>query len=77
MGLLVHSSLCDVFEQDIASAWQGLGQAENGYEEWLLTELQRLERVEHLAEKFKQKVASHQAWSKGWNIHLTVCCCHL
>ncbi|XP_062858821.1 alpha-actinin-2-like isoform X2 [Trichomycterus rosablanca] len=49
---------------DIASAWQGLGQAEKGYEEWLLTELLRLERVEHLADKFKQKASTHQAWAK-------------
>ena len=51
--------------QDIASAWQGLEQAEKGYEEWLLTEIRRLERLDHLAEKFKQKCAMHESWTGG------------
>lgn len=38
---------------------------EKGYEEWLLTEIRRLERVDHLAEKFKQKCAMHEAWTAG------------
>ncbi|XP_064176685.1 alpha-actinin-2 isoform X5 [Anguilla rostrata] len=50
---------------DIASAWQGLEQAEKGYEEWLLTEIRRLERVDHLAEKFRQKANAHEGWSEG------------
>ncbi|XP_072524179.1 alpha-actinin-2-like isoform X3 [Salminus brasiliensis] len=50
---------------DIASAWQGLEQAEKGYEEWLLTEIHRLERLNHLAEKFKQKATTHETWAKG------------
>ncbi|XP_066519167.1 alpha-actinin-2 [Hoplias malabaricus] len=50
---------------DIASAWQGLEQAEKGYEEWLLTEIRRLERLQHLAEKFQQRASSHEAWAKG------------
>lgn len=50
---------------DIASAWQGLEQAEKGYEEWLLTEIRRLERVEHLAEKFRQKATNHESWATG------------
>uniref|UniRef100_A0A3B4CPQ4 Actinin, alpha 2b n=1 Tax=Pygocentrus nattereri TaxID=42514 RepID=A0A3B4CPQ4_PYGNA len=50
---------------DITGAWQGLEQAEKGYEEWLLTEIRRLERVEHLAEKFRQKASTHEAWAKG------------
>ncbi|XP_016144447.1 alpha-actinin-2-like [Sinocyclocheilus grahami] len=50
---------------DIAAAWQGLDQAEKGYEEWLLTEIRRLERVEHLAEKFQQKAATHESWAQG------------
>ncbi|KAJ7307439.1 hypothetical protein JRQ81_009458 [Phrynocephalus forsythii] len=40
---------------DIANAWKGLEQVEKGYEEWLLTEIRRLERLDHLTEKFKQK----------------------
>ncbi|XP_016421891.1 alpha-actinin-2-like [Sinocyclocheilus rhinocerous] len=50
---------------DIASAWQGLEQAEKGYEEWLLTEIRRLERLDHLAEKFRQKATNHETWAAG------------
>ncbi|KAJ8391762.1 hypothetical protein AAFF_G00085340 [Aldrovandia affinis] len=50
---------------DIASAWQGLEQAEKGYEEWLLTEIRRLQRLDHLAEKFRQKASTHEAWAEG------------
>jgi len=55
-------SLCS---QDIASAWQGLEQAEKGFEEWLLTEIRRLERLDHLAEKFRQKATNHENWASG------------
>lgn len=51
--------------QDIANAWKGLEQVEKGYEEWLLTEIRRLERLDHLAEKFKQKCSMHEAWTAG------------
>ncbi len=52
--------------QDIARRpWQGLDQAEKGYEEWLLSEIRRLERVEHLAEKFQLKAATHESWAQG------------
>nr|XP_033810003.1 alpha-actinin-3 [Geotrypetes seraphini] len=50
---------------DIANAWKGLEQVEKGYEEWLLTEIRRLERLEHLAEKFKQKASLHESWTRG------------
>ncbi|KAJ0006510.1 hypothetical protein NQD34_013783 [Periophthalmus magnuspinnatus] len=50
---------------DIANAWKGLEQVEKGYEEWLLTEIRRLERLDHLAEKFKQKCAMHESWTSG------------
>ncbi|XP_048864537.1 alpha-actinin-2b [Brienomyrus brachyistius] len=50
---------------DIAGAWQGLEQAEKGYEEWLLNEIRRLERLEHLAEKFRQKASTHESWAHG------------
>ncbi|XP_035287773.1 alpha-actinin-3-like isoform X2 [Anguilla anguilla] len=50
---------------DIANAWKGLEQVEKGYEDWLVMEILRLERVEHLAEKFKQKCALHEAWTAG------------
>lgn len=51
--------------QDIANAWKGLEQVEKGYEEWLLTEIRRLERLDHLAEKFKQKCNLHESWTAG------------
>ncbi|XP_030052377.1 alpha-actinin-2 [Microcaecilia unicolor] len=50
---------------DIASAWQRLDQSEKGFEEWLLNEIRRLERVDHLAEKFRQKASSHETWAHG------------
>uniref|UniRef100_A0A8C5PPS0 Actinin alpha 3 n=1 Tax=Leptobrachium leishanense TaxID=445787 RepID=A0A8C5PPS0_9ANUR len=50
---------------DIANAWKGLEQVEKGYEEWLLLEIRRLERLEHLAEKFKQKASLHESWTRG------------
>lgn len=40
-------------------------QAEKGYEEWLLNEIRRLERLDHLAEKFRQKASIHEAWTEG------------
>lgn len=54
--------------QDIAGAWQRLEQAEKGYEEWLLNEIRRLERLEHLAEKFRQKASTHEQWAYGEQI---------
>uniref|UniRef100_A0A3B3I2I7 Actinin, alpha 1 n=1 Tax=Oryzias latipes TaxID=8090 RepID=A0A3B3I2I7_ORYLA len=50
---------------DINNAWGGLEGAEKGYEEWLLNEIRRLERLDHLAEKFRQKAAIHEAWTEG------------
>lgn len=41
---------------DIANSWKGLELAEKAFEEWLLAETMRLERLEHLAQKFKHKV---------------------
>lgn len=60
---LVYSCVFEI--QDIASAWQGLEQAEKGYEEWLLAEIRRLERLDHLAEKFRQKATNHENWASG------------
>ena len=56
---------CPQPSQDIAGAWQRLEQAEKGYEEWLLNEIRRLERLDHLAEKFRQKASIHEAWTDG------------
>ncbi|XP_069016596.1 alpha-actinin-1 isoform X12 [Embiotoca jacksoni] len=50
---------------DINNAWGNLEGAEKGYEEWLLNEIRRLERLDHLAEKFRQKAAIHEAWTDG------------
>lgn len=58
-------SLCLPSLQDINNAWGCLEQAEKGYEEWLLNEIRRLERLDHLAEKFRQKASIHEAWTDG------------
>ncbi|ESO04015.1 hypothetical protein HELRODRAFT_187038 [Helobdella robusta] len=50
---------------DINTAWTGLENAEKGYEEWLLQELQRLEKLDYLAKKFRHKCELHDAWSAG------------
>uniref|UniRef100_A0A8C3Q242 Actinin alpha 4 n=1 Tax=Chrysolophus pictus TaxID=9089 RepID=A0A8C3Q242_CHRPC len=50
---------------DINTGWQQVEQAEKGYEEWLLNEIRRLERLDHLAEKFRQKASIHEAWTEG------------
>ncbi|XP_032740560.1 alpha-actinin-2 isoform X2 [Rattus rattus] len=55
---------------DIAGAWQRLEQAEKGYEEWLLNEIRRLERLEHLAEKFRQKASTHETWAYGKGVRI-------
>merc|ERR1711910_299519 len=43
---------------DIQRAWNGLLGAERGFEEWLLAELMRLERLEHLAKNSSTKLTS-------------------
>ncbi|XP_054165938.1 twitchin-like [Oppia nitens] len=50
---------------DIANAWKVLEFAEKGFEEWLLSEMMRLERLDHLAQKFKNKADTHEDWTKG------------
>jgi actinin alpha len=50
---------------DIGNAWKKLENAEKGFEEWLLSEMQRLERLDHLAQKFKHKCDTHEAWTNG------------
>lgn len=51
--------------QDINAAWHALEGAEKGYEEWILSEIRRLEKLVHLAEKFHQKAAIHEGWTDG------------
>lgn len=50
---------------DITNAWKGLEQAEKGYEEWLISEMRRLERLDHLAKKFYHKSGIHLSWTEG------------
>ena len=50
---------------DIASAWKGLEACEKGYEEWLISELRRPERLDHLAKKFYHKSQIHLSWTAG------------
>ncbi|XP_022095721.1 alpha-actinin, sarcomeric-like isoform X1 [Acanthaster planci] len=50
---------------DIAKAWKGLEQSERGFEDWLLAEMRRLERLDHLARKFRHKCDIHEAWAEG------------
>ncbi|XP_073248143.1 alpha-actinin-1-like [Porites lutea] len=50
---------------DINRAWGNLESAEKDYEDWLLTEMRRMERLDHLAEKFKHKCNIHEAWTSG------------
>jgi len=57
--------------QDIANAWMGLEGAEKGYEEWLLSEMRRLERLDHLAKKFYHKAGIHESWTAGKEEMLT------
>ncbi|KAL4647413.1 alpha-actinin-4 isoform X1 [Arapaima gigas] len=56
---------------DINSAWHKLEGAEKGYEEWMLNEIRRLERLDHLAEKFGQKATIHESWTGGNESMLT------
>ncbi|THD25163.1 Alpha actinin sarcomeric [Fasciola hepatica] len=50
---------------DIDGAWRQLENYEKGFEEWLLSEIKRLEEIEHLARKFRLKCATHEAWTEG------------
>eukprot|EP00795_Rhopilema_esculentum_P003339 gene3339-1688_t len=50
---------------DINGAWKGLEDAEKAFQEWILTEMRRLERLDHLALKFKHKCDIHENWTSG------------
>lgn len=50
---------------DISNAWKGLENGEKCFEEWLLAEMMRLERIEHLVQKLKHKSDLHEAWTTG------------
>lgn len=63
--LIVWFKLASSNSQDIAGAWKGLEIAEKAFEEWLLSEMMRLERLEYLAQKFKHKADIHEDWTRG------------
>ncbi|CDQ73244.1 unnamed protein product [Oncorhynchus mykiss] len=64
-------SVLSLWLQDINGSWHNLEGAEKGYEEWMLNEIRRLERLDHLAEKFRQKATIHESWTDGKEAMLT------
>lgn len=56
---------------DIAGAWKLLSASERAYEEFLMSELRRLKRLEHLAAKFNHKAGLVEAWAEGKDAQLT------
>lgn len=55
---------------DIDKAWKDLEQAEKDFQDWILNELRKLERLDHLAQKFKLKCDTHEAWAEGQDQYL-------
>lgn len=55
---------------DIDKAWKDLEQAEKEFQDWILGELRKLERLDHLAQKFKLKCDTHEAWAEGQDDYL-------
>lgn len=55
---------------DIDKAWKDLEQAEKDFQEWILEQLRKLERLDHLAMKFKHKCDIHEAWAHGQDDYL-------
>lgn len=56
---------------DINDAWGRLENAEKDYEDWLLIEMRRMERLDHLAEKFRHKCSIHELWTNGKDEYLS------
>lgn len=50
---------------DIDNTWKRLELAEKEFQDWILNELRKLERLDHLAAKFKHKCDIHEGWSNG------------
>ena len=50
---------------DINAAWRELEGAEKTYQEFLLSELRRLQRLELLAQKFEHKASKLDTWNTG------------
>lgn len=55
---------------DIDKAWKDLEQAEKDFQDWILSQLRKLERLDHLAQKFKLKCDTHEAWANGQDDYL-------
>ena len=51
--------------QDINAAWKQLEAGEKAKQEFLMRELRRLQRLEHLAARFEHKVAGIEKWAEG------------
>uniref|UniRef100_A0AC34F3A9 Uncharacterized protein n=1 Tax=Panagrolaimus sp. ES5 TaxID=591445 RepID=A0AC34F3A9_9BILA len=56
--------------KDINGAWKGLESSEKGFEDWLISEMIRLERLDHLAEKFRRKCELYEEWVAGKEAYL-------
>ncbi|KAI6659265.1 Alpha-actinin, sarcomeric isoform X1 [Oopsacas minuta] len=50
---------------DVAEAWRRLEHVEKEFEEFLLSELKRLERLEVIAGRFELKASKHEEWMQG------------
>lgn len=56
---------------DVNDAWGKLEAAEKDFEDWLLIEMRRMERLAHLVNKFKHKCDIHEAWTDGKDVILS------
>lgn len=59
-----------ILVSNIDKAWKDLEQAEKDFQDWILNQLRKLERLDHLAMKFKHKCDIHEAWSAGQDEYL-------
>lgn len=57
--------------RDIDDLWKRLEGAEKDFLKWILLELRKLERLDHLVAKFKHKCDIHESWSQGKSDFLT------
>jgi len=55
---------------DIDGAWRNLEHKEKEFQDWIWAELRKLERLDHLAMKFKHKCDIHEAWTAGQDDNL-------
>jgi len=59
-----------ILVKNIDKAWKELEQAEKDFQDWILNQLRKLERLDHLAMKFKHKCDIHEGWSAGQDEYL-------